>query len=115
MAKPMLHANNSVKRFGGKAEDYLAIHDKIDLSKSSHASMRHRVIFHSALGIYLIEDIFGHEITNSDGRKVSVRDIAERHIIEDLGWIPSLDDWLKHMTEEPWMAGAKRLNLMVVD
>ena len=32
-----------------------------------------------------------------DGREVFVRDIAEQHVLEDLGHIPSLSDWLREM------------------
>lgn len=49
--------------------------------------MRHRALLHSSWGIYLAERILGHIITNSDGRIVQVRDVAERHIIEDMGRI----------------------------
>lgn len=115
MAKPNIHAINSAKRFGGEPEDYLAIHDKMDDTKAAHASMKHRIIFHSAYGIYLIEELFGHTITNSEGKMVCVRDVAEQHVIEDLGYIPSLDDWLKEMKEQPWMSGMRRVKVQVVD
>lgn len=40
------------------------------------------------------------------GRKtVSVRDVAEDHIREDLGFIPTLERWVRKMPIEPWMAG----------
>lgn len=115
MAKPNIHALNSVKRFGGSPEDYISIHDKIDATKSAHASMKHRIVFHSAYGIYLLEELFGHTLTNSEGKMVCVRDIAEQHVMEDLGFIPSLDDWLKEMKEQPWMSGMRRVKFQVVD
>lgn len=108
MAKPMVHATKSAKRFGGKPEEYLHIHDFMDSPKQAHASMKFRVIFHSAFGAFLVEKYFGHTMVNSDGKVVSVRDIAEQHILDDLGFIPSLDDYLKHMTVEPWMAGVRK-------
>jgi hypothetical protein len=37
-----------------------------------------------------------------------VREIAERHIIEDLGWLPSPADYIKGMPLEKWMSGAVR-------
>lgn len=106
--KPWLHAKNSARKFGGKAEDYMPIHDQMDNSKCAEATVKHRCIFHSAYGIFIIEKIFGTNITNSDGDLVSVRDIAEQHVIEDLGTIPTLDDWLKNMTIVEWMGGEKR-------
>ncbi len=34
MAHPIKHAESSARRFGGKAEDYLAIHNWFDESKA---------------------------------------------------------------------------------
>lgn len=106
--KPHLHSKNSANKYGGRPDDYQSVHDQIDCSKSAHASVKHRVVFHSAFGIYLVERIFGILLVNSDGAKVSVRDVAEDHVLEDLGTIPSLDDWLDHMTLETWMGGPTR-------
>jgi len=115
VAKPIVHARSSVNKFGGCEDDYLHLHDQIDEPKSVHATMKFRTIFHSAYGIFLLEKIFGHKFTNSDGRIVAVRDVAEQHILEDLGFIPSLDEYLKEMTEQPWMAGMRKQKFVVVD
>jgi len=115
MAKPIIHARSSARKFGGKPEEYMAIHNQMDEPKSVHASMKFRVIFHSAYGIWLIEKLFGHSFTNSDGRLVAVRDVAEQHIIEDLGRIPSLDEYLAEMNIKPWMAGIKKVKIDIVD
>ena len=40
MAKPWIHAVSSAKRFGGVPDDYLAIHEFMDSSKSTIADMR---------------------------------------------------------------------------
>jgi uncharacterized protein related to proFAR isomerase len=106
--KPHIHAKNSVKKYGGRIEDYMPIHEAIDSSKSSHATVKHRAVFHSAFWIYLIERIFGATFSNSDGKTISVRDVAEDHVIEDLGRIPSLDEYLNAMKIEPWMGGPSR-------
>lgn len=106
--KPFLHAKSSARKFGGTPADYLPIHDFMDSSKSAHASVKHRAILHNAFGIFIAEKVFGHNVTNSDGKLVSVRDIAEQHVIEDLGCIPSLDDWLKAMELQAWMGGPSR-------
>jgi len=29
--------------------------------------------------------------------------IGEQHVMEDCGFIPTVADWLKNMTVEPWM------------
>jgi len=115
MAKPIIHAEHSAKKFGGSPDDYIALHDLMDNPKSAHATMKFRAIFHSAYGIFLVEKIFGRSFTNSAGRIVSVRDVAEQHVIEDLGFIPSLDEWLAEMEVKPWMMGVKKVKYKVVD
>jgi hypothetical protein len=112
MAHPFHHAKSSAKRFGGKPEDYQALHDFMDSSKSTYASWQHRAILHNAFGIYIAERIFGATITNSDGKQVPTRVVAEQHVKEDLGWIPTVQDWMKHLGHEEWMTrGVQRLNL----
>ena len=83
--KPFLHGKVSVKKWGGKEEDYQKIHDWFDQTKAHFPDMRHRAILHSSFGIFLCEQMFGLNITNSDGKTVSVRDIAEQHVIDDMG------------------------------
>jgi hypothetical protein len=113
--KPLVHARSSARRFGGTPEDYLPIHEKMDSTKSAHAEVTHRCVFHSAFGIFLIEELFGQTLTNSEGKEVFVRDIAEQHVLEDLGCIPSLSDWLKEMPAQPWMAGARKLKASEIE
>lgn len=115
MSKPLIHARSSAKRWGGKPADYLAIHEKMDTTKMAHAEVTHRCVFHSAFGVYLIEELFGRVLTNSDGKEVFVRDVAEQHVLEDLGFIPSLSDWLQEMPAQPWMAGARKRPMRIVD
>lgn len=110
MAKPMIHARSSARKFGGVPEDYLDIHEKMDSTKAAFADHRHRAIFHSSFGCYLIQDIFGVERTNSDNRLYSPRDVAEQHIIEDLGHIPPLSAYLSNMQLQQWMGGPKLRN-----
>jgi hypothetical protein len=105
--KPYLHSQVSVKNWGGSPEDYLAIHDFIDSSKAAMPDMRHRAILHSAFGIFICERVFGHFIEVA-GRKVQVRDIAEQHVIDDLGRIPTLEDYLSGMPMYDWLGGPKR-------
>jgi hypothetical protein len=108
--KPYLHGRNSVKKWGGVPEDYQKIHDWFDQTKAHHADMRHRAILHSSFGIYLAEQVFGIYITNSQGIKVQVRDIGEQHVLDDLGKIPSVGDYLNNMTLQPWMGGIEWKN-----
>ena len=106
--KPYLHALVSVKKWKGKPEDYLPIHDFIDSSKAHFPDMRHRALLHSSFGIYVCEMVFGHNITTSDGKLVSVRDIAERHVLDDMGTIPTVQDYLSGMKMFEWLGGPKR-------
>jgi hypothetical protein len=117
--KPYLHGLKSVKRFGGAPEDYQKIHDFIDSSKAHFPDMRHRALLHSSFGIYIVEQVFGLYIVNSDGKKVQTRDIAEQHVIDDMGTIPTVQDYLQHLPLLPWLGGKKRpkatRNELVVD
>lgn len=106
MSKPYIHAVSSAKKWGGVPEDYLAIHDLMDSSKGTIADSRHRALTHNAWFLSVIlEKIFGHNITNSNGRLVSVRDIGEQHILEDYGgrFIPSAQDFLQEIELKEWM------------
>ncbi len=115
MANPYHHSLSSVKKFGGVAEDYQPIHDWFDESKSMWADPRHRALRHHAEGIFMAEKIFGHVITNSDGKEIPVRWIGEQHVTEDLGRIPSIQDWYSQIRSTKWMIrGAQRLSKTVV-
>ena len=103
MAHPWYHAVRSAKLFGGEPEDYLAIHGWFDESKSFIADVRHRALRHHTEGIFLCEKLFGVTMLNSAGRQVPVRAIGEQHVKDDLGWIPSVNDWLAKLPLEPWM------------
>ena len=103
--KPLIHAKMSVKRYGGTIDDYIEIHNFMDSSKASLPDVRHRAILHSSFGIFIVEKVFGTYIYNSDGNEISVRDIAEDHVKEDLGTIPTMERWLSGMPIEPWMNG----------
>jgi hypothetical protein len=106
--KPYIHAKSSAKKYGGIPEDYLDIHNFMDSSKSVIADVRHRAIFHSAFGCFVVEKMFGETRQNSAGRIYSVRDVAEDHVIEDLGFIPTLDKWFSSMSKEDWMGGPSK-------
>lgn len=106
--KPYIHAKISAKKFGGVPEDYIHIHNFIDSSKSSVPDIRHRAIFHSSFGCYVIEQVFGAVAKNSIGKEYSPRDVAEEHIKEDLGFIPTLEKYLNNMTIQGWMSGTKK-------
>ena len=113
--KAFNHCKSSVKYFGGEEDDYLKIHQWFDESKTHYADIRHRALRHHTQGIAECEEKFGVYIYNSNGNKVIVKSVAKQHIREDLGFIPTLQDWFKLMKPAPWMASTKRntkMNLM---
>tara|TARA_B110000977_G_C10943705_1_gene441843 strand:+ start:417 stop:950 length:534 start_codon:yes stop_codon:yes gene_type:complete len=59
MSKSDIHAVSSAKKFGGKATDYMEIHEMIDSSKAFCPDNRHRVLFHHSAGTYYIQKMFG--------------------------------------------------------
>lgn len=107
MAHPVEHARRSARKFGGKAEDYLGIHCWFDESKSLLADFRHRALRHHTEGIFLAERLFGVTVRNVDGVDVPVRYIGEQHVCEDLGRIPTAQDWLARINPERWMYGQR--------
>jgi hypothetical protein len=102
MAHPLIHAKSSVKKHGGIVENYLPIHQWFDETKAHMADFRHRALRHHSLGIFWAEEKFGVFITNSDGKQIPVRVIGEQHVMEDCGFIPTPQDWLKGIPSETW-------------
>lgn len=109
MAKPWIHAKSSARRYGGKPEDYIEIHEFLDSSKSAISDHRHRALTHNAWFIYFVpERVFGRHITNSAGREVPVRTICEQHVEEDFGgFIPTAQDWIQAMDYQTWMRNGR--------
>ena len=103
MSHPLHHAISSQKKWGGSIENYLPIHNWFDETKSSYPDMRHRTLRHHSEGIFWCEEKFGVYITNSDGKMVPVRALGEQHVKEDIGWIPTIKDYLDNMNVVGWM------------
>ena len=131
--KPLIHSKISVKSFGGSIQDYQPIHDWFDQTKAFIPDSRHRLLLHNSFGIYLCEQIFGDfivdnkdkiikmpYITNSDNIQVSVRDVGEQHVLDDVGEILTLDACFKDLPFSPEIAGGifskiKKGNYLLVD
>jgi hypothetical protein len=107
MAHPWHHAERSARLFGGTPEDYIAIHNWFDESKAFVPDFRHRALRHHSEGIFMCERIFGVVIDNSDGKRVPVRLLGEQHVKDDLGWVPTVNDWLGNLQIQPWMGQTK--------
>lgn len=105
--KPFKHARITARKFGGMPEDYYDIHDFIDHTKQNIPDVRHRLLLHNSWGCFLVEKIFGKTRKNSEGREYSPRDVAEQHIIDDLGFIPTLERCFRNVELETWMGGPK--------
>ena len=103
MAHSWHHAVNSARKFGGVPQDYEKIHSWFDETKEHYADFRHRALRHHSLGIFECEKQFGITILNSDGKYIPTRLIGEQHCREDCGFIPTVQDWLKHIKAERWM------------
>lgn len=110
MADPFHHAASSVKSWGGEVSDYLAIHQWFDESKAHYLDVRHRALRHHSEGILMCIHFFGQTIKLKNGCHIPVRWIGEQHIREDLGWIPTVKDWLQHIVPQPWMNSPQRLH-----
>ncbi len=71
-----------------------------------------RFLTHNTWFAYeIIPKIFGYNIINSDGKSVDTVDVALYHILEDfrMQFIPTPQDFLKHMTVEKWMQNGVKL------
>lgn len=111
MSHPLHHAISSSRKYGGRMEDYLPIHNWFDAPKVSFYDMRHRALRHHTEGIHRSVQLFGETIKNSDGLEVSVQEIGEQHCFEDLGYIPSMSDYLSQVDDEKWDKFIGRYNL----
>jgi hypothetical protein len=103
MANPWHHSVSSARKYGGTPEEYLHLHEWFDKSKEMFADSRHRALRHHAEGIFMLAYIFGPTLTLSTGKTIPTRWIGEQHVKEDLGFIPSIQDWFSCIHWKPWM------------
>jgi hypothetical protein len=102
---PWKHAESSVKKWGGEPLDYIVLHDWFDETKQFTGDWTHRALRHHSAGVQWSVEKFGHAIRNRDGKWVPTKMLAERHIDEDCGFIPTPKDWLSVIggSPESWM------------
>jgi hypothetical protein len=108
MSNPLVHAERSAKKWGGSPQDYLAIHQWFDATKAHFPDNRHRMILHNSFGMLLAEQVFGPVVALTESRCVFVRDIALQHVVEDVGFVPTLEQCLAELPLALWMAGGRR-------
>lgn len=114
---PFIHAKNSARKYGGKPEDFLGIHQFMDSAKAHIPDIRHRLVLHNSFGIQLAEQCCGDieqaglgenkkfvrkpYITTSEGNIVYIRDIATDHVREDMaGIVPTMLELWDFITPE---------------
>jgi hypothetical protein len=96
MAHPYHHACSSAHQFGGCADDYLFLHQFFDQTKACVPSSLHRLLLHNHFGIDLCCQIHGEQFQRASDRvAIQTRQIAEQHISEDFGFLPTLEDCLR--------------------
>ena len=123
MAHPILHSKSSAKKFGGKWEDYIHLHEWMDETKSWYGHSTHRIFRHHSEGIFEMEKRFGSHFTNSDGKVVYTRYVGEQHVKEDCNnHIPTANydfaieifpEGLEMVIQESWKFMGIDLDLML--
>jgi hypothetical protein len=103
---PQIHAENSAKRYGGIAADYIDLHELMDSSKAAISTNLHRFLTHNSwFTTTIIPKVFGRRRQNSEGKWYNTKDVAEYHCLEDfrMKFIPTPQDYAEHMEFAPWI------------
>lgn len=102
---PYKHAESSVAKWGGRPQDYIELHDWFDETKMFTGDWTHRALRHHSAGVQWAIEKFGHTIPNSKLQRIPTKLLAEQHIMEDCGFIPTPQYWLSPLTKHPesWM------------
>jgi hypothetical protein len=106
MAHPFRHAESSARKFGGKAEYYLPIHNWFGESKASFPTSAIELCVITPR-VFFSQRNFGVTVVNSDRKEIPVRYVGEQHVREDLGRIPAAQDWLLQIKPQRWMYGQR--------
>ena len=99
---PYHHALSSAKKHGGTWQHFIDIHKWFDETKSLFGDARHRALRHHTAGIFWCEEKFGTTMLVM-GKEIPVRLIAEQHVMEDMGFLPTPEWWLSQMKLAPEM------------
>jgi hypothetical protein len=112
-----MHAVSSAKKFGGEPDDYIDIHDWFDCTKQYTGDFSHRAMRHHSAGIQWAIEEFTHAIENSNGKMIPVKLIAEQHVMEDCGFIPTIQDWMQPIKDAPadWMLKVQKKTTQVLE
>lgn len=94
-------SHKSQQKWGGLFEDYSNTHEFLD---EQFGEIKHPLALrHHSLGVFDCEAVIGPVIYNSSGRPIPVRVIAEQHIKNEIGLIPSTHDVIKDILPQTWM------------
>lgn len=109
------HAKSSAKKWGGNPMDYIYIHNFLDQTKLWLPDRRHRLILHNTFGIHLVESNWrGPEVRIGDKVQIiPARLVAEQHILEDMGCIPTLETCMKELPFYSWLGGNINKKLLI--
>jgi hypothetical protein len=102
---PWFHSVSSSKQWGGQPEEYYDLHNWLDETKQHTGDWTHRALRHHSAGVEWAVERFGPVLVLSCGKKVPVKPLAEQHIEEDCGFVPTPADWLAALKAHPaeWM------------
>jgi len=103
---PYKHAESSSVKYGGKPSEYIELHDWFDEAKQYTDNWTHRALRHHAAGIQRAVEKFGPTIGKN---KIPTKLLAEQHVMEDCGYIPTVADWLRALLSHPedWVLKVK--------
>jgi hypothetical protein len=90
--KPLAHARLGQTRNGIPWQKTIQLHTWLDSSKASFASVQHRALLHHALGAQIASRIFAD--VEHEGVRKSASELIADHVIEDLGDVVPVSNWL---------------------
>lgn len=103
------HCVSSAKAFGGVAEDYAKLHAWMDRSRAGTDKLLHRMLAHHTQGIADGVALFGDTWEISTGARIPTSLILNRHVREDLGFMPTLEHYLELLHCPRWASRPARL------
>jgi hypothetical protein len=109
MSHYVYHSISSANAFGGCPSDYYELHRWMDRGRQGTDSLLHRMLAHHTQGIQDAVYLFGDTLENSNGRQVPTSLLAQQHIKEDLGFIPTLDHYLELLRCPRWASQPAKL------
>lgn len=100
---PYDHARSSARRYGGICQDYNPLHAWFDATKSILCRFTHRALRHHIEGAREAVAVFGDDILNSDGVKISTMSLGLQHLEEDAPRVVKASEWLVGFAAPDWL------------